>query len=1069
MDPAQQQGAAASPPAQPAPPPPAPPASGSASAQLAAAVTTLLNPTMSSAEKSLFPNSVPVRQPLPGIHTFGASGQAASTSAASQVGAGAAAGGYGGQRPGGAPAGGSAKQYGAGAPSYGSIPSLSSASPHTTPTPPIIPPANSPPAGSSPVPPAGSPAVSRSAAPGGAQASPPIPSPIGAAASPPAQPQPQTASAAVPSSRSNPMSVSSMLSGPPRDRSIPSYSPLGPSLGAAAAPSAAPPQPPVLPPEKKAGSPIGALPGFVQGGIKPPTGTTAPGGEKKEQSSTTKPDQPASQAPPQPARSSYPPLPSAFARENPYSPSPSASPAQPQHKPATAGTQTPSAAAASASASPLAPGAPQSAAAAAQIKNSFFPSLGLGGSAGGGLSGYRPGGGIGRTTSAPTGTNQPAQTQQQQQQQQQQTQPQHPPQPTQQYPWQQSHLNPYVGINAASNSLKPQQQQQQGHGRSPSVTGANQQQRPGAAPVAGAPAVQRQVGQAKPPSPQKQPSGGAAGQRFSSLLSEGPFGGRNGAASGVGSSPAAQAQIQQQQHQHPGANGVKRRRSDAQEQQLAHAASGGLHSHVHHQHHHHHASHAQHHPAAASGGSALPPIPAAQHGHTHIHATSHTHAHAPHAHAQTQRVAKTASARSTPPPPIPTTPPPPPAPPFTHTDLRKAMIHPPLVDVKNEAVEAVMKPFLEKEKEGERPFLGRVVYDPLVDPAKLLDGEVLRQGVGGTVEVVVPTSWLLGPLPSASSSASSHLDLPSIRLPCSIPPTDPHPVALSFGPPSAYTGAPLPSTSPATPLQLPPHLVDLPGLRKRKVWGTDVYTDDSDVLAVLLHAGWVRVARRARRARAGDKGAGAEAVRRARVPGERVLNQEEGIEGEQEEHEKVPKALLVTLGVVPPLVRYQGLERQGIRSRSWGNGHDGVSLRVEKVEGIEHIPLSRAHSSRKPSAASFAKRLASLRHDYPHSCVHSVSGSADGHPSHEPPAKRYRFALPSSAANGFNGHHEKDENASLTAAVKEIGEEVIEVTDTFVLDLRTGKGRFVDPEDGEEDEDALDGHGVAMEIEPTGA
>ena len=35
---------------------------------------------------------------------------------------------------------------------------------------------------------------------------------------------------------------------------------------------------------------------------------------------------------------------------------------------------------------------------------------------------------------------------------------------------------------------------------------------------------------------------------------------------------------------------------------------------------------------------------------------------------------------------------------------------------------------------------------------------------------------------------------------------------------------------------------------------------------------------------------------------------------------------------MPPLIRYQGIERQGIRSRSWGNGHDGVSLRVEKVE-----------------------------------------------------------------------------------------------------------------------------------------
>ncbi|GAA5892578.1 hypothetical protein JCM6882_005651 [Rhodosporidiobolus microsporus] len=1057
---------------------------------------------MSSAEKSLFPNSLPVRQPLPGIHSFGSPAQSAGATPAAQAGAGAAGGPYGAQRTGGAPAGGAAKQFGAGASPYSALPTLSSVSPHSTPTPPIIPPANSPPVGSPSIPSAGSPATTaaaRPAAPGVGQPSPPVPSPTGPPASQPAQQPPAPASSAVPSPRSNPMSVSSMLSGPPRDRPVSAYSPLGPNLGAASSTPAAPPQPPVLPPEKKAGSPIGALPGFVQGGVKPPTGTAVAGaaaGEKKEPSPAAKAEQPTSQAPPQPSRSSYPPLPSAFARENPYSPSPTASPAAPQHKPAasaSAAGQTPSAAAASASASPLAPGAPQSAAAAAQIKNSFFPSLGLGSGSGVGLGGYRPGGGgIGRTTASPTAAGVPAQAQQQQPQQQQQQ--------GQQYPWQQSHLNPYIGVTAAASNTLKQQQQQQGHGRTPSTAGAGQQQRPGvtaassapAAPTIGGPAAQRPAAAAKPPSPQKQPVGGAAGGRFSSLLSEGPFGGRNGAAGGgLGPSAQAQAQIQQQQQQQQqgvgaAANGVKRRRSDAQDQQqqLAHAASGGLHTHAHHQHHHHH-SHAQQqqHPAAAAaaagGHSALPPLPSAQaaavpqHAHAHSHAHPHAHPH-PHAHAQTQRVAKTASAssaRGTPPPVVPSTPPLPPPPPFTYTDLRKAAVHPPLVDVRNEAVEAVMRAFVEEGKEGEqRPFLGRVVYDPLVDPARLLDGEVLRNGVGGTVEVVVPTSWLLGPSPSPSSSSSSDFDLPSIRLTSSIPPTDPHPVALTFGPPSLYTGAPLPLTSPTTPLLLPPHLTDLPGVRKRKVWGTDVYTDDSDVLAMLVHAGWVRVARRERRVRAGERGAGAHAIRRARLPGQGPPSESEK-EGEKEqegEEDKVPKALLVTLGVVPPLVRYQGLERQGIRSRNWGNGHDGVSLRVEKVEGMEDIPRPRAHSSRKPAATAFAKQLAALRHDYPLSCAHSVSTGGDAH-AHEPAAKRYRFAVPASAvvANGINGGDKMDEDAATPAASaskEEAEEQVIEVTDTFVLDLRTGKGRFVDPEGEDEEEE-----GAAMEVDPVGA
>lgn len=246
-----------------------------------------------------------------------------------------------------------------------------------------------------------------------------------------------------------------------------------------------------------------------------------------------------------------------------------------------------------------------------------------------------------------------------------------------------------------------------------------------------------------------------------------------------------------------------------------------------------------------------------------------------------------------------------------------------------------MASFVEKEGEGgeERKYLGRVVYDPLVEPAKLLDGELLRNGVGGVIEVVVPTSWIFGPpsLPSSTTSIPPSLSATPLRSSVPPPPSPTYPITFTHGPPSLYTGLPLPHSSPTSLLSLPPHLLDLPSLRKRKVWGTDVYTDDSDVLGMLVHSGWLRVGRREEGKRAGEKGAGAEALRRAREP---ILSgKKDEMEGKEEE--EVPKALLVRLGVVPPLVRYQGLERQGVKSRSWGNGHDGVSLRVEAVEGIE--------------------------------------------------------------------------------------------------------------------------------------
>lgn len=301
------------------------------------------------------------------------------------------------------------------------------------------------------------------------------------------------------------------------------------------------------------------------------------------------------------------------------------------------------------------------------------------------------------------------------------------------------------------------------------------------------------------------------------------------------------------------------------------------------------------------------------------------------------------------------TPPPPTAPAlplFSYSDQRKASVRPPMIEVVNDAVDAWERRHLaevagEKAARPERSCLGRVVYDALVPPAKLLDGEVLAQGVGGYVEVIVPTTWIVGPTsdPAAAAAAASEN-----HSSCSVPPIDLPPVAFSVGPPSAYTGAPLPQTSPSTPLSLPIHLADLPGFRKRQVWGTDVYTDDSDVLALLVHSGWLRVTRRERKRRAGERGAGADAIRRARVVGEERIETvqsapstttaEKGLDATPAS----ARAIKVTLGVVPPLIRYQGIERQGIRSRSWGNGHDGVSLRVEKVEllAVSHLLLRRA-------------------------------------------------------------------------------------------------------------------------------
>ncbi|KAK9464496.1 hypothetical protein V1512DRAFT_230694 [Lipomyces arxii] len=80
-----------------------------------------------------------------------------------------------------------------------------------------------------------------------------------------------------------------------------------------------------------------------------------------------------------------------------------------------------------------------------------------------------------------------------------------------------------------------------------------------------------------------------------------------------------------------------------------------------------------------------------------------------------------------------------------------------------------------------------------------------------------------------------------------------------------------------------------PHANKREIWGTDVYTDDSDIVAVLYHLGH--------------------------------LPPPDDVTGD----------CIATIRVLPTLERYQGLYRNGMNSRSWLSGHDGVSYKVDKV------------------------------------------------------------------------------------------------------------------------------------------
>lgn len=135
------------------------------------------------------------------------------------------------------------------------------------------------------------------------------------------------------------------------------------------------------------------------------------------------------------------------------------------------------------------------------------------------------------------------------------------------------------------------------------------------------------------------------------------------------------------------------------------------------------------------------------------------------------------------------------------------------------------------------------------------------------------------------------------------------------------------------------------GLEERKVWGSEVYTDDSDVLAMCVHSGWI------------------EGPAKVQL-GPAFSN--ERLPGSEDNLLYSPPDLRVTLRVAPRLVGYRESCGGGFWSRSWLGMHDGVSLLVERVQ-LEKV----SHDSR-------AAERPCVKADHPLSCpsCHLQAGSA---------------------------------------------------------------------------------------------
>lgn len=177
-----------------------------------------------------------------------------------------------------------------------------------------------------------------------------------------------------------------------------------------------------------------------------------------------------------------------------------------------------------------------------------------------------------------------------------------------------------------------------------------------------------------------------------------------------------------------------------------------------------------------------------------------------------------------------------------------------------------------------RKHLGRVVYR---GTDFLVDGELLASHVGGTLDVDIPGTFL--PYHADGTKAWCLRN----EVEDWIEEVSPSGKAV---------------------------LNVMPGYADRQLWGTDVYTDDSDLLAVLVHAAWLRPILPSKNGAA------------------------DSAKGEMRENKRARNAnddLRVRLRIAPKLVRYVATERAGILSRGWGNSHDGVSIVVESIERIK--------------------------------------------------------------------------------------------------------------------------------------
>lgn len=170
-------------------------------------------------------------------------------------------------------------------------------------------------------------------------------------------------------------------------------------------------------------------------------------------------------------------------------------------------------------------------------------------------------------------------------------------------------------------------------------------------------------------------------------------------------------------------------------------------------------------------------------------------------------------------------------------------------------------------------------------------------------------------------------------------------------------------------------------VRRRSIWGTGIYTDDSDVIAMAIHMGFLRGAwgsdvdeslldlgpdcpgmfttdriYEPHPSETRQDGPDLEQVRNAREKESALILTAPPADGPLG---AMPgKDLKVKVLILPRLTQYYQTACRGLRSRYWGGDHDGMSYTILQLEWVDHDPI---HSAVSKKAALKARLEAATR------------------------------------------------------------------------------------------------------------